>query len=339
MKRDLINLFDLPFPEHHRWIPGDQYLRVPVRKLLRPFRGTGPSGLGKVTQNLTLGLDRLKVPYHLHRLMPSPPTHQDQVLGLLHGPLETIQQIARSNPCIVGPGVFGSPEQWPDLFTGSRAILRIENCEWAADLYRPLYGTERVAIWAMGVDENRFAPTNTRKKYDFLIYDKIRWPDNPAYKDLLATCMRTLDAMGCTSTMIRYGQYPRGKETAYHDMLGECRALLYLSEHETQGFAYNEALSMGTPILAWNFGHWCDPIQFTYGHTGVAATSIPYWDERCGLSFQGTEDFAETAGMFFEQLNSNRFSPREFVLENLRLDQGAQRYLDLLQTAREMIDQ
>ncbi len=324
-------LYDIPFPESNRWVSGDQHLRKIARRVLKPFRGRGPGGLAKVTVNLTLGLQKLGVDYRLVNRVHTPPAQQ--VFGLLHSPKELAQKMVQDGKCIVGPGILNSPKEWPDLFTNSQAIYNIQNCEWAAAMYRPLYGN-KVKIWAMGVDHERYSPhPDDSKTFDFL----IRWRDTPAYANLLETCQQELQKAGCSSLYIRYGQYPGGKENAYHDMLRQCKALLYLSENETQGFAYNEALSMGVPILAWNYGKWCDPSRFQYGLDDVLATSIPYWDERCGIDFRTPADFSERLGLFLELLRGGKFFPREYVLDNLRLEQGAQNYLDLIKAASEEI--
>lgn len=335
MKTDrTLHLFDIATPDSARWIPGDQHIRKGVRQLLKPLRGRGAGGLGKVTLNLTLGLQKLGVPYRLLKQPEKPPI--DQVFGVLHGPKELCQSVAQVGPCIVGPGILNSPLEWPDLFTNFQAIYNIQNCEWAAAMYRPLYG-ERVKIWTMGVEHERYAPRpDDPKTFDFLIYDKIRWRDTPAYSQLLETCQEELCKAGCSSLYIRYGKYPRGRETAYHDMLRQCKALLYLSENETQGFAYNEALSMGVPMLAWNYGKWCDPTRFKYGLDDAPATSIPYWDDRCGVDFRTPADFPERLGLFLEKLRGGKFFPREYVLENLRLDQGTQRYIEILEEAQNL---
>jgi hypothetical protein len=331
-----ICLFDLEFTESPRWFKGDRYIRNWIRKILSPARGKGAGGLAKVTLNLTLGLQKLGVDY---QLLKSPiETQQERLFGLLHGPIIESKTLAQSANCIVGPGIINHPSEWPDLFTKYKAVYNIQNCEWAAEIYRPVYG-DRVKIWTMGIDHELYAPrASDSKKIDFLIYDKIRWRDTPAYSNLLETCQKELAKAGCTSLYIRYGQYPKGQEDAYHTMLRQCKAMLFLSENETQGFAYNEALSMGVPILAWNFGKWCDPNRFNYGLDDVPATSIPYWDTRCGVDFRLPTDFAEQLQIFLEKLDRAEFSPRSYILENLRLEQGAQNYLDLLNTAQKEID-
>jgi glycosyltransferase involved in cell wall biosynthesis len=230
---------------------------------------------------------------------------------------------------------MNAPSEWPDLFTNSNAIYNVQNCEWAAAIYRPIHGN-RVRVWSMGVDHVKYAPDrNDKKAFDFLVYDKVRWPDTEKYRGLVAFCRETLAKAGLSSRYLRYGQYPRGRESAYHDLLRQARAMLYLSENETQGFAYNEALSMDVPILAWNIGLWCDPYRHDSGVGNVPATSIPYWDERCGVDFRNKSDFAARLGLFLERLQAGQFAPREYVLDNLRLEQGAQRYLDLIEAANE----
>lgn len=324
-------LYDIPLPSPHRWVPGDEYVRKVVRTALKPLRGSAPAGLAKVTSNLVLGLQKMGVDY---RLVKGPkPALTEGVFGVLGGPMEFCRVMAQSGRCIVGPGILNSAREWPDLFTNSQAVFNIQNCEWSASMYRSLYG-DRVKIWTMGIEHERFVPrASDPKDIDFLIYDKIRWRDSLVSENLLQVCQEELRKADCSSLYLRYGKYPRGRESAYHDLLRRCKALLYLSENETQGFAYNEALSMGVPMLAWNYGKWCDPSRFDYGLDDVPATSIPYWDDRCGVDFRTPSDFAERLGLFLEKLRGGKFAPREYVLENLRLEQGAQRYLNLIGAA------
>jgi hypothetical protein len=325
-----IDLYDIAWPMKPRWVPGDQYVRRLVRAALEPIRGQPPGGLSKVVLNLTLGLRKLGVPFRLHRHLRA---GSGGVAGVLHGPREAVAQLVRQRRSVVGPGVLNSPYQWPDLFDGSQAVANLQNCEWAAALYRPVYG-DRVRVWAMGIDHERYAPPPPGPRdVDFLVYDKIRWPDAEGGRGLRKACEDALKRAGCSFLYIRYGKYPGGKESAYHGMLRRCRAMLFLTENETQGFAYNEALSMGVPLLAWNCGRWCDPSRFEYKVGDAPATSIPYWDERCGLDFRTAADLPERLGLFLDKLRRGEFRPRDYVLENLRLEQGAERYLALLAAA------
>ena len=322
-----LDLYDLRFPEQPRWVKGDQYIRSAVRRVLKPFRGRGAGGLAKVTANLTLGLEKLGIDFRLLNRPVEP--RPDAMVGVLHGPVADCRGIAEHHPCIVGPGVLSVPQDWPDLFTSTQAVSLLQNCEWSAEIFRPMY-KDRVTLWTMGVDHERYTPSSEdSRKFDFLVYDKIRWPETPAIPGLVESCLEQLTQRGCTWQYIRYGKYPRGRENAYHEMLSSSRAMLFLCECETQGFAYNEALSMNVPILAWNLGHIPNPQRFGYGPGPVPATSVPYWDDRCGLSFQGIEDFPVQLNSFLAALKHREFSPREYVVENLTLEKAAQSYLAL----------
>ena len=112
-------------------------------------------------------------------------------------------------------------------------------------------------------------------------------------------------------------------------MVRDCRAMLFTCENETQGIAYNEVLSLGVPILAWDCQQWFDPVRHRFGLDFVPATSVPYFDERCGLKFRGIEDLPERLGQIMELLHAGRFSPRDYVLEHLTLERCAKQYFDL----------
>lgn len=330
MKRT-VHLYDLLPPGRHRWIPGDQYPRALVRTLLRPFRGRPPGGLAKVTKNLGLGLDRLGQPWRLHH-QPDLPSGDDLV-GILHGPLEQVRAVARARRCVTGVGVLNFPDEWPTMFQDTQVKLHLQSCEWAADYYRPAFG-DRIRVWAFGIDADRYAPRPTvAKEFDFLVYNKLRWPQELPEPALRDTVLQELTRRGLSFHEIKYGQYPGGREEAYHDLLARSRAMLFLCENETQGAAYNEALSMEVPILAWNPLKWLDPGRHKHGLSDCPASSVPYWDERCGEQFHALAGFVPALDCFLERVRSGHYHPRDYVLDNLRLDKCAQNYLTLLDEA------
>ena len=58
---------------------------------------------------------------------------------------------------------------------------------------------------------------------------------------------------------------------------------IILDAHESQGFAIEEALSCNVPLLVWNVSSMSQEEGGNYQH--IPATSIPYWDKRCGENF------------------------------------------------------
>ncbi len=67
-------------------------------------------------------------------------------------------------------------------------------------------------------------------------------------------------------------------------------------------------------------------------------TSVPYFDERCGVRFERLEQFSDAFGPFWEKVQTGSFRPREYVVENFDLARQARRYLELCQTARASAD-
>jgi glycosyltransferase involved in cell wall biosynthesis len=330
--KPLLHLYDLVPADRPRWIPGDQYPRALIRTLLRPWRGRPPVGLAKVTQNLGLGLDRIGQPWQLHRKPDLAPG--DQAVGILHGPIDLVRQVAVARRCVTGVGILDFPDQWPTLFQDTRAAFHLQACDWAADYYRPVFGGDRLRIWPVGIDTDSCVPRpDTPKEFDFLVYNKIRWPQELPEPGLREGVLRTLTERGLTFTEIGYGRYPKGKENSYHALLARSRAMLFICENETQGIAYNEALSMNVPMLAWNPRRWLDPNRHRHGLSQCPASTIPYWDGRCGEEFLNLAALPAALERFLERARRGDYHPRDYILENLTLEKCARHYLDLIAEA------
>jgi hypothetical protein len=97
--------------------------------------------------------------------------------------------------------------------------------------------------------------------------------------------------------------------------------MVFLCEHETQGIAYQQALACGVPILAWERGgFWQDPSYFPDKVKFISVSSVPYWDNRCGVKFNNISEFSTKLEEFLDKLNSHKFTPRDYILENLTLE-------------------
>jgi hypothetical protein len=107
--------------------------------------------------------------------------------------------------------------------------------------------------------------------------------------------------------------------------------MIFLCEHESQGIAYQECLSCDVPVLAWDQGRYLDPKRSPDGHPDIAATSVPYFDERCGERFAGPEDFDDNLTLFLRRLQASAYSPRAYVMENLTLQESATRFLSFFE--------
>jgi hypothetical protein len=105
----------------------------------------------------------------------------------------------------------------------------------------------------------------------------------------------------------------RYNENDYLEYLQNSRFGVWVDAHESQGFALEEALSCNVPLFVWNIKSMNQ--EYGQNHPDIPATTIPYWDERCGEYFYDMTDFRDKFNKFFNNLES--YKPREYVLENL----------------------
>jgi hypothetical protein len=132
---------------------------------------------------------------------------------------------------------------------------------------------------------------------------------------------------GRSFTELRYGSY---QEEDYQDALARSRAMIFLCQNESQGIAYQQALSCGVPVFAWDpGGPWRDPDYYPHRVQFESVSSVPYWDHRCGARFADTAAFAAGWDEFWAGCNAKKFDPRGFVLDNLTLEQRALQYYEI----------
>ncbi|MBA2744376.1 MAG: glycosyltransferase [Chthoniobacterales bacterium] len=194
-------------------------------------------------------------------------------------------------------------------------------------MWVPYYGS-RVVAWPVGIDIDRWSPAGEAANYDFLIYDKVRWHHHRFEEELIDPIRSTLKERSLSFTEIRYGSY---HEEEYERLLHRCRAMIFLCEHETQGIAYQQALSSGIPILAWDrAGYWEDPSFFPEKVQFAPVSSVPYWDHRCGEKFADAADVRSKLERFLDAMASGQYAPRDYILENLTLEHCARRYVEIV---------
>jgi glycosyltransferase involved in cell wall biosynthesis len=158
-----------------------------------------------------------------------------------------------------------------------------------------------------------------------LIYDKVRWKHEEFERSLINPICQTLEKHHLSYKFIRYGAYTPEE---LQDKISRAKAVIFLCEHETQGLAYQQILSTGTPILAWErAGYWEDPYYFPNKVKFAPVSSTPYWDERCGIKFAGIADFEQQLLEFNSKFAS--FKPRDYITGNLSLEKCAAKYLDI----------
>jgi len=317
-----LNLF-YEEPDPDRWFPFDRYPRKLVRRIVRgkPILG----GQTRVFLNLCAGLDKLGIAYRVndYRYIKK---HREEVACIIGKP-HVLDKIKWQNPILFGAAVFSHPCDDPNLFNRLPVRKMLVPGEWMRQMCEPYYG-DRVLTWSVGIDTDNWNLTTTTKDVDLLIYDKVRWEYDRYNLDLVNPIKSYVEKQGLRIAKIRYGFY---REEKFHELLKRSKAMLFLCEHETQGIAYQQALSCGVPILAWDRGgFWQDPSYYPHKVQYSPVSSVPYWDNRCGVKFQTINEFPNKLEEFLDKLNSKYFDPRSYILDNLTLEKCAQNYLDIL---------
>ena len=249
-------------------------------------------GPGKVVSNLLMGLNLLNVNY----------------VNNLDGDINIILQNCNRltgdlTNCYLGPNISTLPIDNRYLMNYDSYKKIIVPSEWVKKLYTRWIPPEKIIVWPVGIDTERFADkTNYDKEYDFLIYFKKR---NFSELNLI---INYLDSIKKRYVLIEYGKY---SEKYFIDCIEKSEYGIVIDNCESQGIAILEMMSSNLPLLVWDVREWLDRGEI---HK-CDATSIPFWDERCGEIFYSLDEFEISINKI---LNKN-YSPRKYILEKLTL--------------------
>jgi hypothetical protein len=222
---------------------------------------------------------------------------------------------------IFGPhfSVFPNKNQM-DLISGNKNVIYIQPSEWAKNAWinNPICKNIRFETLPFGVDTDNFNQIKSiTERNKVFIYFKRRQSHE------LNFVIQFLNSRGITAKIFDYVN--KYHENEYIDYLHDSKYGIWLDAHESQGFALEEALSCNVPLLVWNVVSMNQEYGSTYGD--VPATSIPYWDERCGEHFTDVNNFELTFNKFINNLNN--YNPREYILENLSIEVCNKRFIEV----------
>mgnify|MGYP001162159748 CR=1 FL=1 len=268
------------------------------------------NGPHKVINNLIKSLDQEKIAYAIneekyeHNFL----VQYDATAYEKHSKIE-------QETTIIGPQVW--------LFDGYGQFL-IENqnyykkiiapSNWVKNKFISKFNLpkEKIAVWPVGIEEFN----NTREiYYDCLIYFKRRDETE------LASVRKFLMNYNLSYRMVEYGNYD---DIEFQNIVNQAKFCFLINGTESQGIAVQEILSMGVPIIAWDLKWWLDQGE----EYRVPATSIPYWDERCGEVFFKEEEMMKTFNRFYARIND--YDPKAFIKDNLSFERSVKILLEIL---------
>ena len=180
--------------------------------------------------------------------------------------------------------------------------------------------------FAINVD--RFSPAPASENIErtiFLLYIKERDPVQVKQFERMLKNKRVF------YTKVSYDAY---QEDMYITLLRRSKGMFVIGRHESQGFAFQEAMSCDVPLMVWDVTsmhqeHNGNGFSYTeYENDPLLASSVPYWDSRCGEIFTDPDKFEETYQTFTNGLRDGKYKPREYIMETLSPSVCAKRMID-----------
>ena len=171
-----------------------------------------------------------------------------------------------------------------------------------------------------------------------IVYDKVRWERETYETDIINPIIDHLVAkFGDKVKILQYGNY---EEADFLDSAQHAKFMVFLCEHETQGFAYQQALSCNVPIFAWDRGGlWKDPFFYPDKVHFEPVTSVPYWDDSCGSKFQNFDDYLNNFNSFYELVKNDSYKPRNFILNKLSIKGSARDFKTIIDKTIQLINE
>lgn len=228
---------------------------------------------------------------------------------------------------IFGPHFSIFPEEKDMEKIAGKNSIYIQPSLWAMNAWKNMDGCKDHSFDSIpwGVDVDKFQARTERN--EVFIYFKSRIPEE------LQVVENELKKRGITYRNFDYKH--RYSEDEYRQYLSKCKYGIWVDAHESQGFALQEALASDVPLLVWNI----HSMNQEYGssYPSIPATTIPYWDERCGEYFYKQDEFIETLDRIIQKEENNLYKPREFIMENLAMEVCENKFIKLIQSQKQKI--
>lgn len=300
-----------------------------------------PSGPKKLIDNLLKGFDQLNVSYVLNK------NPIDCKYTWIHDDPDAISYICKNiipegNQLIFGPNIFFQPEQ----IASNIGDIKIENSNlikgkyimpsvWVEDYWKNHGYTAESVIWPVGIDTEYFSPVVHGKldkdgkhlrENKVLLYTKGR---NEKDVQIIIDFLNSNDVQ---FTHIKYGKH---SEPELMSAGVNCKFGIIIDSSESQGIAIQELLSLNLPLIIFNIDYLNqDSYENSRYFVGNSisrehATSVPYFDDRCGKIGKTPEEVKGLVSEFISNKNlQSQYSPRQFVEENLSLKGQALKFLE-----------
>jgi hypothetical protein len=269
------------------------------------------SGPEMVVKNLIKSLDLKKIDYAINENV-----YPNNFLVQYNENARRKKINLSGSSCLIGPQIWPFDNICKDLIEELQSYKRIISpSQWNKDWYMKKFylPDEKVGVWPVGID----IPNNVRNiQYDCLLYYKRRSAEE------LEIVEKFLKKKKLTYKILQYGNYT---EDQFLEMANQANFCFLLNGTESQGIAVQQIMSLGVPLFVWDVESWDDMGELW----SCPASSVPYWDERCGEKFYKKTMLSRTFTKFNKKLKEGEYDPKSYVKENLSLERSAEILLDL----------
>lgn len=285
-----------------------------LKRLTKKIIGKNFGGPLAVERSLFTGLRALGQPFYVNK-----PLKPGSIVCVLNG-VETLrwallqksQGIA--SKIIAGPNIVVTPRDHNGIIMDPLIDTYIVPAQWSVDWWTSLEKRmgKILKVWPAGVEDKGIL---REKEGHCLVYKKT------VPESLFQAVIATLAREKIKFRVIEYGKFTPEE---YFSLLCGASFMVYLTEHESQGIALNEAWMGDVPTLVWNSG------GFKYADREWKSEKIsaPWLTDMAGMVFTRAEDFNLRLKEFLSRLET--YKPRDYSLANFTDKKSAQRYLEII---------
>jgi hypothetical protein len=222
---------------------------------------------------------------------------------------------------IFGPHFSVLPNSNIIPILNNKNVVYIQPSTWVVNLWKsfPICQNIKIETFPFGVDTKKFIDIKPiSKRENVIVYFKHRNPNQLVFIE------NYMKSKSIKYTLFSYDR--KYDENDYINCLQNSKFCVWLDAHESQGFALQEALSCNVPLLVWNVTSLNEEYGSKYPNT--PATSIPYWDNRCGEYFIDIQKLEIIFEKFINNLTN--YKPREYILEKLSMDKCEEKLINII---------
>lgn len=120
--------------------------------------------------------------------------------------------------------------------------------------------------------------------------------------------LKTLRSKNKSYKIFEYGKYSNSKLMS---IANSSKFGIVLGRTESQGIGINELMSTNLPLFV------IDSLENHFNNNVYEGTTVPYWDETCGMKIESIENFDNNFSQFLINVGKQKYQPHQFIIDTL----------------------